>query len=368
MLCEGPEVYGIGTVLRLYALAAPDVLFVCAEEGAFARWLKERGLRHVVLNRRLKMDAQRSSLAFLPRVARGLAHTRTTAAILAPHLDREGIRVVHTHWLEQQVVAMWLRGRGFKSVWHLHNTTSTTRMMGLGLRLNHMLARRGADTLIPVSDFIAAPWRTSGVPIRVVRNAATRVFDSPNTLPSTPIRCVIAGALDRRKGHHIAVEGVLAARARGVDARLDLYGGPLENNVYLDELRGMVRTARGEEHVRFMGFRSDLRAHHQEYHLGLQCRIDPEPCSMWVCETLVDGLPLLAAANGGTPELVEDGKTGLLFESGNAADLAAKLVRLARDPAKLDRMRRDAFERGRAWFTTDRMIRETLETYRVACG
>mgnify|MGYP000873054704 CR=1 FL=1 len=368
MLCEGPEGYGIGTVLRLYTQAAPEVLFVCAEEGAFAAWLRERGLRYMVLNRRLKMDAQRSSLAFLPRVAQGLAHTRKTAAILAPQLEREGIRVVHTHWLEQQVVAMWLRGRGFRSVWHLHNTTSRTRLMGLGLRLNHLLARRGADALIPVSAFIAGPWRTSGVPIQVVRNAATRVFDAPNTLAPTPIRCVIAGALDQRKGHHLAVEGVLAARAQGVDVRLDLFGGPLENNAYVDNLRERIDRAGASEFVRFMGFRSDLRRHHQEYHVGLQCRVDPEPCSMWVCETLVDGLPLLAADNGGTPELVEDGTTGLLFESGNAQDLAAKLVRLAHEPSLLNEMRKAAFERGNQHFTTDRMIRETLEAYRVACG
>jgi glycosyltransferase involved in cell wall biosynthesis len=43
----------------------------------------------------------------------------------------------------------------------------------------------------------------------------------------------------------------------------------------------------------------------------------------------VDGLPLIASASGGTPELVVDGETGLLFEPGNASDLAVKLTELA---------------------------------------
>jgi glycosyltransferase involved in cell wall biosynthesis len=34
---------------------------------------------------------------------------------------------------------------------------------------------------------------------------------------------------------------------------------------------------------------------------------------------------------GGTPELIEDGKRGVLFESGNAKELSAKLKQLVQD-------------------------------------
>lgn len=364
MLCEGPELYGVGTVLRLYAQARPETLFVCFEEGHLAAWLRERRRRVIVLGRRFRMDARRSSLAFIGRVAAGVWHTRASAAALAPMLEQEGIRLVHSHWFEQQVVAGWLRRRGFLSVWHFHNTTNERRLAGLGLKMNHALARWGADLLMPVSAYIARNWRASGVPLRVVHNAATPLFGAANALPPTPVRCVIGARLDEKKGVHLAVEAVLAARSRGMDVTLDIYGGPTEGNPYAESLRAMIAAAGATDSIRLMGFRSDLREHHQEYHVGLQCRVDPEPCSMWVCETLVDGLPLIAAANGGTPELVVDGETGLLFEPGNAGDLAAKLVQLARDPWRLGAMREAAFARGRAHFTTERMMRETLEAYR----
>jgi glycosyltransferase involved in cell wall biosynthesis len=44
-----------------------------------------------------------------------------------------------------------------------------------------------------------------------------------------------------------------------------------------------------------------------------------------VVESFVRGRPVVGAAIGGIPELVQDGVTGLLFAPGDAADLAAKL-------------------------------------------
>ncbi|KAA3656186.1 MAG: glycosyltransferase family 1 protein [Chloroflexi bacterium] len=46
---------------------------------------------------------------------------------------------------------------------------------------------------------------------------------------------------------------------------------------------------------------------------------------MSVLESLACGTPVIGASIGGIPELVKDGETGLLFEAGNADDLAQKI-------------------------------------------
>ena len=50
-------------------------------------------------------------------------------------------------------------------------------------------------------------------------------------------------------------------------------------------------------------------------------------------EALASGLPVVASRLAGIPELVEDGRTGLLVEPRDAAGLAAALRRLSDDPA-----------------------------------
>jgi colanic acid/amylovoran biosynthesis glycosyltransferase len=82
-----------------------------------------------------------------------------------------------------------------------------------------------------------------------------------------------------------------------------------------------------------------------------------------VCETLVDGLPLVASANGGTPELVADGVTGYLYPPGDAQALAQRLIQLCHDRALLAKMRAMAFERGQQKITAQRFGDETLAAY-----
>ena len=50
-----------------------------------------------------------------------------------------------------------------------------------------------------------------------------------------------------------------------------------------------------------------------------------ENCPFSVMESQLYGTPVLGADIGGIPELIQCGKTGELFESGNKSDLVAKL-------------------------------------------
>jgi glycosyltransferase involved in cell wall biosynthesis len=55
---------------------------------------------------------------------------------------------------------------------------------------------------------------------------------------------------------------------------------------------------------------------------------------MGILEAFLAGKPVVASNLGAYPELIEDGRTGgLLFEAGNAEDLASKIGRLSRDEA-----------------------------------
>ena len=63
-----------------------------------------------------------------------------------------------------------------------------------------------------------------------------------------------------------------------------------------------------------------------------------ENCPFSVMESQMYGTPVLGANIGGIPELIEVGKTGLLFESGNAADLKEKVEKLWNNPRLLGEM------------------------------
>ena len=87
------------------------------------------------------------------------------------------------------------------------------------------------------------------------------------------------------------------------------------------------RKAEGIDQVEFMGFVSPQR--YGEYMSGAKFLIVPSLCyenfPRVVAESYSYGIPVLASSLGGFPEIVQDKETGLLFRSGDADDLLAKV-------------------------------------------
>lgn len=61
-----------------------------------------------------------------------------------------------------------------------------------------------------------------------------------------------------------------------------------------------------------------------------------ENCPFTVMESIAYGTPVIASRTGGTPELVDDGRTGVLFEAGNEEELTWQIRRLWDDEALTD--------------------------------
>jgi glycosyltransferase involved in cell wall biosynthesis len=64
----------------------------------------------------------------------------------------------------------------------------------------------------------------------------------------------------------------------------------------------------------------------------------PEPLSRVLLETMSVGKPVVATRVGGTPEVVEDGRNGLLVAGGDPVGLAEAIICLLRDPGMQQRM------------------------------
>lgn len=63
-----------------------------------------------------------------------------------------------------------------------------------------------------------------------------------------------------------------------------------------------------------------------------------ENCPFSVIESIVNGTPVIGSNLGGVPELIDDGKTGLLFEAENVSELTDKIFKLWNDVALVRNM------------------------------
>jgi len=88
-----------------------------------------------------------------------------------------------------------------------------------------------------------------------------------------------------------------------------------------------------------------------------------EGISNSLLEAMSCGVAVVATQAGGNPEVVEDGKSGLLFPAGDAAKLAEHLLLLEGSPEIRAQLAKDAMRRVRQEFSIDSMVRNYARLY-----
>jgi len=94
-----------------------------------------------------------------------------------------------------------------------------------------------------------------------------------------------------------------------------------------------------------------------------------EGLSNVILEAMESGLPVVATRTGGTPELVEDGKTGLLVPPGNDVEIAGAVAHFLDNPQMAHAYGEAGRQRIIREFSISRMLGQTEELYmRLAEG
>ena len=88
-----------------------------------------------------------------------------------------------------------------------------------------------------------------------------------------------------------------------------------------------------------------------------------EGISNTILEAMASGLPVIATRVGGNAELVDDGTTGTLVSSADAAALAQAMLRYARDPALARAQGRAGRDRAERLFSLDAMVTRYTALY-----
>lgn len=96
-------------------------------------------------------------------------------------------------------------------------------------------------------------------------------------------------------------------------------------------------------------------------------------CSIWyegfpgsVIEAMMHGKPVIASRIGGIPEIIDDGVTGLLFEPGNADDLAEKVRYLWERPKLCRQMGQAGREKVMREYSPERYYERLMAVYKRA--
>lgn len=145
------------------------------------------------------------------------------------------------------------------------------------------------------------------------------------------VLAVMVGNIREWKGQHVVLDA-LARLAPDVRDRLRVafVGAPIPGDGYGERLQRMVAEHGLAPHVAFLGSRSDVPELFHAADLAIHASTIPEPLGLVVIEAMALGRPVIAAHDGGPPEMLTP-ETGLVFDTREPAQLAAHLTTLVAD-------------------------------------
>jgi glycogen(starch) synthase len=236
------------------------------------------------------------------------------------------------------------------------------------------LAIAASDRLIALtgseSDLLKRYYPTMRGKVRVVGNGiddsegARAAAFSPRP-PGSPL-VLYSGRLVERKGIRELLDAIPDVLDAVPDACFVLAGGPPPLSG--DEVATQWLTARHatyRDRIHFTGWLSPEDVY-RWYSLAdvLVVPSRYEPFGMVVLEGMLHGLPVIAADVGGPADILEHGRTGLLFPPRNVTALAAALRRLVENGEERRQMGYAAAREVRRRWLWERLVPGMIDVYR----
>ena len=344
---------------------SPTVL--CCQDGKFPDRLNDNGIRHEVIPFVLSFKK-----SFIPSVIS--QNIRSLWKVIRRVTD-PSVAVVHTNdtmvlkflflpiLLSRSPVMYHLRNYEWKRLWILR-----------------LLLRKRRQSAIAVSQSVREHYRTVvGVPapnMTVIREAADPEFlrqrrsEKPLRKElSLRTRDQLVGLIARFdiwKGHFTFLKAAERVLQINPNVHFVVVGETLNPGTfpsvveYQEKVLQFASRPRLARQVHFLGWRDDIPQILSSLDVAV-CPSENEPFGLVILEALAARIPLIGSDSGGTPEVIEHGKNGLLFPTGDDGALAECLMRLLRNPILARRLAANGHTTVRRHFTMKQYV-HTIET------
>lgn len=325
------ELGGAERSLTRMALAAEgDVQYTLATldgHGPWVDWCREQRVEPVILGKRHAISKHgRFGLGTILRLVAHVRLHRYSAVYVI------GLRA--SLWL--RFIRPWLRGS--KLVQGVRwNPNSNSRLDRAFLFVERFLG--GWIDLYICNSRNAASTIANRVGIRedkikVVYNGLERIPPLSTAYDARPINVVVLANINPRKGHLEFLQVVAKIVEQVPEVRFFFVGR--------DDMSGRLANEiaqRGLGHVvTLTGYQSDVAPWLSSARLMVLPSLWGEGCPTSILEGHAFGLPVVAYAIDGVPELIDDGIDGLLVSPDKPADLADAILCILNDTAQAERM------------------------------
>jgi glycosyltransferase involved in cell wall biosynthesis len=293
---------------------------------------------------------------------------------LREYVASEGIRIIHGSDRPRDATYAVALGKatGAKSIVHVHVAWSE------GYSAPAKWAVRSADAVFAISRFVAETVVATGTrrdKVHTVLNGIDASRWTPGLDGSSirrelgiPIDAPLIGTVSRLfgyKGHRDVLRAMVRVREAVPEVRWLVVGSDaveVHGGSFTAELKVLAHELGVADRILFAGERSDIPQIMAAFDV-FTLPSPLEPFGLVFAEAMAMERPVVAIGDGGTVEVVEHGRSGLLVPARDIDGLAESLITLLKDPGLRARMGASGRARVLSSFTAQRMARDAGEAY-----
>ncbi|MGO4109168.1 glycosyltransferase family 4 protein [Paenibacillus sp. YAF4_2] len=312
------------------------------------------------------------------RLAAGVTGMIKAGYQLSEVVAARGVDVIHANSLRAGMMASLFYWRHqIPVIWHLHDIPPKG-LIGKAIRL---YASHAAQSVIAISEPVMKEYQKLGKRVHLVHNGAvlSEFSDREKAYNREKIRAelntpqegrvmTIIGQIAPWKRQADAIRALHTLLQHGEENYLWIVGEPKfreENERYLEELHQLADQLKVKHYIRFTGFREDVDEICCASDLLLLCS-ENEPFGRVIIEAMAQGTPVIATNGGGVTEIIQHGRNGLLYSTGQILEL----VQCIKDLQRMEPLRRlisdNAIDRIKERFSIGQAVARTEQIYMQA--
>lgn len=295
-------------------------------------------------------------------ISKYYSHRKIDKKILSK-IENEKFDIIYTNTSTVEFGAIIARKLGIPHIWHMRefgkedfNFIPLVNKEYMKEKLNE------ANSIIVISEALKKKYSqfVNEEKIKVVYNGfnISKLTVEPRQHDlSNEINILIAGQVCEAKGQNQAIEATNKLREKGLNIKLYIAG-----DIDKSYINKGLHKCNDTSYIEQLGMVKDMKKLRDKMDIELVCSKN-EAFGRVTLEAMLHSIPVIGSNAGGTLELIDNEKTGLLYNYGDVNDLANKIEKLINDKELYESITRNAFKFAKR-FTIDRTTNEIYTIFK----
>lgn len=280
-------------------------------------------------------------------------------------VDFHNVNIIHSNLDRIDIGAYFSKKYGIPHLWHIReNGKGDFKLMSVFHNpVRHIL--KYPSQFVTISKVVTRQWIKYGLPesqIHLVYDGVrTEYLKEIKREYSDKVRFVFLGGYSQSKGQHLFLEALaLLSNVIGDKITVDFYGNGEDD--YFQELAMFLDDNKLDKFVRLLQYDPEIYQKLGKYDVGVNCSAN-EGFGRITVEYMMAGLCPLVSDTGANCEIVENGKTGIVFEYNKKNDLVFKIKELLSNQNNIVNLGKSARDYALKNFSMEKHAKEIVGLY-----